>query len=80
MTEREEEARPGKSEEGFNCFCMGAGPELFGMFRRMGPEAARKHFRNARLEVLRGMRAVIDYRIEELSKSEGRKGTKVNVE
>jgi len=59
---------------------MGAGPELFAMFRKLGPDSARRHFRNARIEVLKGMRELIDKRIEELSKHEEQKGTKVAVE
>jgi hypothetical protein len=43
------------------------------------PEAASNHFRQARIEVLRGIRAIIDYRIERLSRSENR-GTRVAVE
>jgi hypothetical protein len=43
------------------------------------PEQACKHFRNARIEVLRGFRELIDHRIDHLS---GRKaaGTRVDVE
>jgi hypothetical protein len=43
------------------------------------PEAAAKHFRAARLEILRGIRDLIDSRIEHLSKSE-RKGDRIVVE
>jgi len=62
------------------CFCMGIGPELSEMLRRVGPsESVRQHFRNARIEVLKGIRALIDERIEGLSRSQ-EKGTKVAVE
>jgi hypothetical protein len=42
-------------------------------------EEAIGHFRNARLEVLKGMRAVIDSRIERLS-AERPKGTAVTID
>lgn len=79
MTEEQTQQaeRPGRET---NCFCMGAGPELFAMFRKLGPDAARRHFRNARIEVLKGMRALIDERIEELDRQQEKKGTKVAVE
>ena len=59
---------------------MGAGPELFSMFKKLGPDSARQHFRNARVEMLKGMRELIDKRIDDLSESAETKGTKVTVE
>jgi hypothetical protein len=50
------------------------------LLRTMGPpEEARRHFRSARVEVLKGLRAVIDSRIQRLS-TEPQKGTSVKVE
>ena len=43
------------------------------------PETACKHFREARIEMLRGFRAVIDYKIERLSRTKAT-GTRVVVE
>ena len=43
------------------------------------PHNAAKHFREARLEVLRGVRELIDHRIERLSKDQS-KGSRVVVE
>lgn len=43
------------------------------------PEAAAKHFRDARKEVLLGIRELIDARLEQLSRKEN-KGTRVVVE
>ncbi|MGC2656754.1 MAG: hypothetical protein WA324_02180 [Bryobacteraceae bacterium] len=43
------------------------------------PEEATKHFREARLEILRGFRAILDSRIEHL-KGSGTEGTRVTVE
>lgn len=61
------------------CFCMGFGPEITRMLGSWGTEGARGHFRNARIEALKGLRALIDQRIEALSKGRGR-GTKIEVE
>ena len=62
------------------CVCGGAGPALTEFLKQMGPsETARRHFDHARVEFLKGLRAMIDSRIESLSKHES-KGTKVTVE
>ena len=62
------------------CFCRRVGES----FDRAAdaftpPESVRKHFRQARIEVLRGIREMIDYRIDRLSR-EGTQGTRVTVE
>jgi hypothetical protein len=61
-----------------DCLCMGLGPKVTGMLECRS-EAAAGHFRNARLEMLKAMRALIDERIEHLSRP-SRKGTTVPVE
>ncbi len=62
------------------CLCQGAGPALSDFLRRMGPpEKARQHFEAARVEFLKGLRAVLDARIEQCSKR-GAKGERINVE
>jgi hypothetical protein len=43
------------------------------------PDNAAKHFREARLEILRGIRELIDHRIEHLSKDHS-KGSRIVVE
>ncbi len=43
------------------------------------PESAAKHFRQARVEVWRGIRELVDLRIEHLSRDQS-KGTRVVVE
>ena len=43
------------------------------------PEAARKHFRESRIEILRGVRELIDHRIDHLSRR-GNEGTRITVE
>jgi hypothetical protein len=46
---------------------------------RMWSDATNDHFRNSRIEFLKGIRSLIDDRINRLSKDEA-KGTKVVVE
>lgn len=78
MTETEEKTEHTCS--GKECLCQGAGPLLSEFVRRMGPpEGAKRHFDAARVEFLKGVRAMIDARIDDLSKAEP-KGTKLNVE
>jgi hypothetical protein len=62
------------------CLCQGAGPALSELLRRLGPPPdARRHFDAARLEFLKGLRAVLDARIEQVSKPRAR-GEKISVE
>ena len=49
------------------------------MIERRWSEATRGHFRNSRVEFLKGVRALIDDRIAHLSREES-KGTHVTVE
>ncbi len=62
-----------------DCGCMGIGPALTEFLGKIGPEDARTHFRAARVEFLKGIRALIDARIESLSKTEPQ-GTTVPIE
>jgi hypothetical protein len=57
-------------------FCNVVRPTL----ERYWTEATCDHFRNSRLEFLKGMRSLIDQRIEHLSRTEEPKGTHVTVE
>jgi hypothetical protein len=62
------------------CFCQQAGQAFRKLTEVFGPpEEAAKHFRQARVEALKGIRSLIDDRIEVLSRSHA-KGTKINVE
>lgn len=62
------------------CLCQGLGPGLSELLRRLGPpEQARQHFETARIEILKGLRALIDARIEHRSKRRA-KGEKIEVE
>jgi hypothetical protein len=59
------------------CLCR----EIVNHFREafgVSPKV-REHFTNSRIEFLKGIRAVIDSRIEHLSKA-GQRGTKIAVE
>jgi hypothetical protein len=56
-------------------FCSTALPIL----ERMWSDATRDHFRNSRIEFLKGIRSLIDDRIAHLSRHES-KGTHVTVE
>lgn len=70
---------PEAPETPCNCLCMGLGPKLTEMLQSRS-EAARGHFRNARIEFLKAIRAVIDERIEYLSRNAQKKGKAVPVE
>ena len=61
------------------CFCHGAGPKVSSMFRSCWSEATREHFRASRVAFLKGVRGIIDERLEQLSRQE-KKGTTVPVE
>jgi hypothetical protein len=58
------------------CFyCLNVKP----FFRKVWSDAAQDHFRNSRVEFLKGLRSVLDDRIGNLSRHEA-KGTHVTVE
>jgi hypothetical protein len=56
-------------------FCWTAKP----IFERCWSDMTKDHFRNSRIEFLKGIRSLIDDRISNLSRAEA-KGTHVNVE
>jgi len=71
--------KPSPKLEG-SCLCQGAGPVLSELLRRLGPpEQAQRHFYAAKVEFLKGLRALIDARIERISKAHA-KGEKISVE
>jgi hypothetical protein len=77
--------RTNKSEKKASggCLCQGAGPVLTEFIRQIGPpDEARRHFETARLEFLKGLRALLDSRIERCSmRAAGKpKGAKIDVE
>jgi hypothetical protein len=60
--------------------CGHKGRVLSEMFHKMMPSAAAgEHFRNARIEMLKGFRELLDQRIQTISQRQQR-GTKLNVE
>ena len=62
------------------CVCQGAGPFLTECLRHLGPpEAARQHFDAARIEFLKGLRAMIEAGLGKVSKPKAR-GEKIEVE
>lgn len=64
------------------CMCQGMGPQATRLMQEMLPKGeAWNHFRQSRVEFLKGIRAVLDARIEELSKpAAGTQGTKISVD
>lgn len=63
-----------------HCFCHGAGPQATAFCEHLWSKVTRDHFRNSRVEFLKGLRSLIDERIERLSRNAGAKGTTVPVD
>ncbi len=57
-------------------FCSTAVP----LVEKLWSDATKDHFRNSRVEFLKGIRSLIDDRIEHLTRNEESKGTHVPVE
>lgn len=69
-----------EKQTGHGCFfCAVAGPQIEAMFDHLWPEETQKHFRAARVEALKGIRSLLDARIERLSKH-STEGTNITVE
>ena len=67
----------GTHAHGPGCFfCSTAMPVM----EKLWSDATKNHFRSSRVEFLKGLRSLLDERIEHLSKSQEQKGTKVTVE
>ena len=60
-------------------FCNVVEPQINALLDHIWPGTTREHFRNARIEMLKGMRSLLDSRIDHLSKHAA-KGTKLTVE
>ena len=72
----EQNATAGTHSHAGGCFfCTTAIP----MLENLVNEATRDHFRNSRVEFLKGLRSLLDERIAHLAR-EGSKGTHVTVE
>lgn len=62
------------------CACCEASDAMGRIFRAFGPsENVAEHFRQSRIEFLKGIRTLLDERIEHIGRSP-RKGTRVTVE
>ena len=61
-----------------SCPCRDLGEHIAALLGVRSPDA-KQHLRNARIEMLKALRAVIDERIEHLSRT-GAKGTKIAVD
>ena len=60
-------------------FCTVVGPQIEALIDHCWPASTQEHFRNARIEALKGIRSLLDARIEHLARHT-QKGTKVPVE
>ena len=81
MTESQQtagESVPGSAHIDAICGCIRKGLETISN-ALTPPDAARKHFRESRIEFLRGIRELIDHRIDHLSRR-GKEGTRITVE
>jgi len=68
------------SETKSNCGCMGVGPIVTEFARKLGPsEEVSQHFKAARLEILKGLRAMLDEQIAGMAEAP-KHGTKFTVE
>ena len=75
----ESQGSPHEHARGGCFFCDIAAPQIEAMMDHVWPQNTREHFRNARIEMLKGMRSMLDARIDHLSKNAS-KGTRVTVE
>jgi hypothetical protein len=66
--------------ENQDCFCRGFGPQAKAFAGHLWSQATCDHFRNSRIEFLKGLRSLIDHRIERLSRHAEPKGTSVPVD
>lgn len=77
-TESEAKGHSGAEQAAWFCNWLRDGAERVAQ-SMAPPESAAKHFREARLEILRGVRELIDCRIQDLSKPKS-KGSRIVVE
>jgi len=68
------------ASERARCFCCGFGPQGTAFVEDLWGKATRDHFRTSRIEFLKGLRSLIDERIEKLSRTTHPKGASVPVE
>ena len=75
----ETQGTPHQHTQGVCFFCDIAAPQINAFMDHVWPRNTREHFRNARIEMLKGMRSMLDARIDHLSKGAS-KGTKLTVD
>lgn len=74
-----EQSQSGTQARQGGCILCDIGDEVSRAFQNLWPEGTREHFRNSRIEFLKGIRSILDARIDRLSR-QGDKGTRVVVE
>ena len=58
-------------QQKYQCWCEGVSAEFSRMAKNLGPSAeVQGHFRTARVEFLKGLRALIDERIEKAQRAQ----------
>jgi hypothetical protein len=64
-----------------DCVCCRANEVIGRVFSAFGPsDGARQHFRQSRVEFLKGIRKLLDDRIEKVSRDPDQKGSRIVVE
>jgi hypothetical protein len=63
-----------------DCFCRGAGPRFTTKARACQAQCSIEHFRTAGIEILKGIRNLVDLGIDRLAQEPQARGTTVNVE
>ena len=81
MDEQQTTGHTHSGAHGQGCFfCDVAAPQINAFLDHVCPQNTREHFRNARIEMLKGWRSMLDAKIERLAKQQPAKGAKVTVE
>jgi hypothetical protein len=77
----DEQQTSGHSHTQGGCFfCDVAAPQINAFLDHVWPQNTREHFRNARIEMLKGWRSLLDAKIDHLAKQQPAKGAKVTVD
>jgi hypothetical protein len=78
----EDQEKQQHQQQQHQCWCEGLGEEFSRMASRMGPsQEVQGHFRTARIEFLKGLRAMIDEKIEKVSRAQqAARGSAINID
>jgi len=80
MSEQQGTSQQQQHQHAHGCFfCDVAAPQINAFLDHLWPQNTREHFHNARVEMLKGVRSILDAKIDRLSKH-AQKGTTVPVE